>query len=86
MVLLPVPAGHGALHAGAVGADCVQYPARASGPGGGAEPGPHPPGAQALEGWVVGGRREGGEAALREPRADSFLRGGHAEPRSRRRG
>lgn len=25
VVLLPVPAGHGALHAGAVGADCVQF-------------------------------------------------------------
>lgn len=25
LVLLPVPAGHGALHAGALGADCVQF-------------------------------------------------------------
>lgn len=66
LVLLPVPAGHGALHAGALGADCVQYPARAA----------VPVGARRAGGGILSGsgpgRRKGGgsrPATARRPSA-----------------
>ena len=72
LVLLPVPAGHGALHAGALGADCVQYPARAAGAGPGRGAGARAASSRA-QGLAGAGRREGGEAAPRELRARTRL-------------
>ena len=71
LVLLPVPAGHGALHAGALGADCVQYPARAAVPVGARRAGAASFRAPGLAGGRAEGRPRGSCAPTSLCAADS---------------